>query len=221
MNSAEDTVCIDSLYRVLSKGYAAYAAEADTLAKREIAMLILVEVVKTLRMHPRFSTGDEYLPLRDLMFFLADLNRGRDHPWSAPVNFGGTNLTTTAQAELKVWIKAAFAVLRGSNFKPVEAYKRIAAGLAANGLRDRKGKSLELRRVQRWCLEPPDGDDLEFSQLLINAWTDYRDQKLALHALRDKHPVTDKHLAGEFVDHCWTLSRFRDPSISGGSKQTA
>src|SRR5262249_29136770 len=131
-----------------------YDTEPDLLLKRNKAGGMLGLVLSSLLELPAFKNDSVHLPLKDLMIFLSDLDRGRDHPWSAPVNFGGTNVTTTAQGELKTWVRAAFSVLSKNGFRPVEAYRRIASGLTDSGRSGRHGQPLRWQRVQAWCLEP-------------------------------------------------------------------
>lgn len=196
-----------------------YDAESDPLLKRNKAGGMLGLVISSLLELPAFKNDSVHLPLKDLMIFLSDLDRGRDHPWSAPVNFGGTNITNTAQGELKIWVRAVFAVLTKNGFKPVEAYRRIASGLTDSGRSGRKGAPVRWQRVQRWCLEAETQHDHRVNEKLLRWWTHFRSETAAINVVDDwGRPVGERELAGRFADRCWSLPHLRDRSISGGSE---
>ena len=143
----DPTDWVNRLYQAMAKRQAIYDAEPDQLLRRNKAGGMLGLVISSLMEMPAFKNDSVHLPLKDLMIFLSDLDRGRDHPWSAPFNFGGTNTTTTAQGELKVWVRAACGVLKENGFKPVEAYRHIASGLTKSGRVGRNGEPVQWRRV--------------------------------------------------------------------------
>jgi hypothetical protein len=91
----DPTDWVRRLNQEVSERWAIYEQDPDVLSKRKQAGMMLGQVVLYLRELPPFK-NDTLMPLKDLLIFLSDLDRGRDHPWSAPVNFGGTNVTTTA-----------------------------------------------------------------------------------------------------------------------------
>lgn len=215
----DPTDWVNRLYQAMAERQAIYEAESDTLLKRNKAGGMLGLVISSLLELPAFKNDSVHLPLKDLMIFLSDLDRGRDHPWSAPLNFGGTNITTTAQGELKTWVRAAFGVLTQSGFKPVEAYRRIANGLTDSGRSGRNGKPVRWQRVQAWCLEAEAPRDQHVKEMVQRWWTDFRaataSPKVVDHRGR---PVAEREIAGRFVDLCWSLPHLRDRSVSGGSE---
>ncbi len=211
----DPTDWINRLYGAMADRQAVYDAESDPLLKRNKAGGMLGLVISSLMELPAFRNSSVHLPLKDLMIFLSDLDRGRDHPWSAPVNFGGTNITTTAQGELKIWVRAAFGVLTSNGFKPVEAYRHLAAGLTKSGRSGRNGKPVRWQLVQSWCLERETKHDARIRQKLERWWSDFRTQTGAIHIVDDwGKPVAEKELAGRFADLCWTLPHLRDRSFS-------
>ena len=176
-------------------------------------------IISSLLELPAFRNDMVHLPLKDLMIFLSDLDRGRDHPWSAPVNFGGTNVTNTAQSELKIWVRAAYAVLRENGFKAVEGYRRIAVGLTENGRSGRKGEPVRWQLVQAWCLESPSPRDQQVKEKVQRWWADFRTQTAGIKIVDPLgKPVAEREIAGKFADLCWTLPHLRDRSVSGGSE---
>jgi hypothetical protein len=201
----------------MAERQAVYDAESDPLLKRNKAGGMLGLVLSSLLELPAFKNDGVHLPLKDLMIFLSDLDLGRDHPWSAPVNFGGTNITTTAQGELKIWVRAAFSVLRKNGFRPVEAYRHIASGLTASGRSGRKGAPVRWQRVQVWCLEPETPRDQSIREKVDRWWADFRAS--SVNVVDDwGNPVAERELAGEFAGSCWSLPHLRDRSVSGASE---
>lgn len=198
----------------------AYEAEPDPQLKRNKAGGMLGLLLTSLLELPAFKNDSVHLPLKDLMIFLSDLDRGRDHPWSSPVNFGGTNVTTTAQSELELWVRAAFSVLTQNDFKPVEAYRRIADGLTKAGRSGRNGKAVRWQRVQAWCLEPRTPQDERIGAKLQAWWIDFRSITSGIQVVDDWGKlVAEKDVAGRFSDLCWSLPHLRDRSVSGASEQ--
>lgn len=209
---------VNRLYEAMAERQAIYDTETDPLLKRNKAGGMLGLVILSLLELPAFKNDSVLYPLKDLLIFLSDLDRGRDHPWSAPVNFGGTNITTTAQGELKIWIRAAFAVLTANGFRTVEAYKRIADGLNKSGRRGRNGKLVRWQLVQRWCLEPESLHDHHVREKVERWWADFQDHTAAVRVVDDwDQPITEKETAGRFSDHCWSFPHLRDRSVSGGA----
>lgn len=215
----DPTDWVNRLYQAMAERQAAYDAESDPLLKRNKAGGLLGLVISSLLELPAFKNDSVHLPLKDLMIFLSDLDRGRDHPWSAPVNFGGTNITTTAQRELKIWVRAAFGVLRGNGFKPVEAYRRIASGLTDSGRSGRKGAPVRWQRVQAWCLEAETQSDARVKEKVERWWAEFRAETVPINVVDDwGRAVAEKEIAGKFADLCWSLPHLRDRSVSGASE---
>lgn len=215
----DPTDWVNRLYQAMAERQAAYDAESDPLLKRNKAGGLLGLVISSLLELPAFKNDSVHLPLKDLMIFLSDLDRGRDHPWSAPVNFGGTNITTTAQRELKIWVRAAFGVLRGNGFKPVEAYRRIASGLTDSGRSGRKGAPVRWQRVQAWCLEAETQSDARVKEKVERWWAEFQAETVPINVVDDwGRPVAEKEIAGKFADLCWSLPHLRDRSVSGASE---
>lgn len=210
------TEWVNRLYHELAERQAVYDAETDPLLKRNKAGGMLATLLGSLLELPAFKNESVHLPLKDLLIFLADLDRGRDHPWAAPVNFGGTNVTTASKSELKIWVRAAFHILTDSGFKPVEAYRHIADGLTASGRTGRKGNSVRWQQVQTWCLEQETKRDEVIRQKLQAWWSDYlTSQPLGVGA--GKNVQLKKQIAGHFANLCWSLPHLRDRSFSGES----
>ncbi len=215
----DPTEWVNRLYQSLAKRQADYEAETDTLIKRNKAAGMLGQVMRSLLELPALRNDSVHLPLKDLLIFLADLDLGRDHPWSAPVNFGGTNITTTAQAELKAWIRAAFTILREADFKPVEAYRRIADGLSRSGRTGRRGRPVRWQRVQTWCLEAEAPRDALVRERVMTWWAEFRAQHAEAQIVDGSgRPVPEREIAGRFADLCWSLPHLRDRSVSGVSE---
>jgi hypothetical protein len=215
----DPTDWVNQLYQAMAERQAVYDAECDPLLKRNKAGGMLGLVISSLLELPAFKNDSVHLPLKDLMIFLSDLDRGRDHPWSAPVNFGGTNITTTAQGELKRWVRAACGVLRENGFRAVEAYRRIASGLTDSGRSGRNGNPVRWQRVQAWCLEGESPRDQHVREKVQRWWTDFRTHTAAINIVDDQdRPVTEREIAGRFADRCWSLPHLRDQSVSGGSE---
>lgn len=215
----EPTDWVNRLYLAMAARQVVYDAENDALLKRNKAGAMLGLVLSSLLELPAFKNESVHLPLKDLMIFLSDLDRGRDHPWSAPVNFGGTNRTTTAQSELKTWVRAACCLLQDNGFKPVEAYRRIASGLTKSGRSGRKGKPVRWQRVQAWCLEDEAWRDHQVREKVERWWADVRAQTTSINVVDDwGRPVSVREIAGRFVDLCWSLPHLRDRSVSGASE---
>lgn len=207
----DPTAWAEELHHAMAIRQAIYDAEGDPLLKRNKAAAMLGLVLSSLMAFPNFKNDSVHLSLKDLLIFLADLDRGRDHPWAAPVNFGGTNITTSAQRELKIWVRAAFGVLANSGYKPVEGYRRIASGLTASGRTGRSGRPVRWQTVQTWCLEGETENDGMIRARLEQWWADFREQSATFNVV-DHHgqPVATRDIAGKFADMCWSLPHLRD-----------
>ena len=215
----DPTEWVNHLHGVLSERYAIYEQEHDLLLRRNKAAAMLGQVISSLLSLPPFKNDTAHLALKDLLIFLSDLDKGRDHPWSAPVNFGGTNITTTAQSELKIWVRAAYGVLKGNGFQPVEAYRRIASGLTTSGRTGRGGSAVRWQTVQTWCLESETSRDQQAREKLERWWVDFRAQDAGITVVDDwGRPVPEREIAGRFADLCWSMDHIRDRSFSGGSE---
>lgn len=215
----DPTDWVNRLYQAMAERQAAYDAESDLLGKRKKAGLMLGQVVSALMELPAFKNEMVHLPLKDLLIFLSDLDLGRDHPWAAPVNFGGTNITTTAQGELKIWVRAAFGVLTRNDFTPVEAYRRIAKGLTKSGRSGRNGGPVRWQLVQAWCRETETARDSWIREKVDRWWDDFRLETAEIKVVDDRGmAVPEKEIAGDFADLCWSLPHLRDRSISPPSE---
>lgn len=215
----DPTEWINRLHRSMADRHDAYEAESDPQLKRNKAGGMLGLVIGSLLELPAFKNDKVHLPLKDLLIFLSDLDRGRDHPWSAPQNFGGTNITTTAQGELKLWVRAAFAILTANGYKPVEAYRRIASGLTASGRSGRNGAAVRWQRVQTWCLEDETEQSIRVRARVSRWWEDFRTSTSTINIVNDwGQPVSEREIAGKFADLCWSLDHLRDRSFSGRSE---
>jgi len=113
-------------------------------------------------------------------------------------------------------------VLIKSGLKPVEAHRRIAAGLTASGRSDRKGEAVPYRLVGKWCREPEHARDRHVRERVQSWWSDFRADTAGMNIVdRQGKKVTDKEIAGLFADKCWLLAHLRDRSVSGVSEQTS
>lgn len=215
----DPTDWINSLYQEMSVRQSIYDQEVDPLLKRNKAGGMLGAVIAHLMALPAFKNDSVHLPLKDLMIFLSDLDRGRDHPWAAPVNFGGTNITTTSQAELKIWVRATYAILLGSGCKPVQAYRRIADGLTSSGRTGRNGKAVRWQTVQTWCRENCATHEEAIKEKLEKWWLDFRGETAIINVMYSQgKPVPEADKAGAFADLVWGLPHLRDQSFSGASE---
>src|SRR5215212_5245157 len=163
-----------SLHQELSECQTIYEQERDVMLKRKQAAAMLAWVVDFLMKFPPFRDDTVHLPLKDLLFFLSDLDRGRDHRWSAPFSVGGINVTTTAQNELKRWVRVANSVLTQNGFEPGEAARHIADGLTRSGRTGRGKHKVRWQTVQRWCREEETQLDREMREKVEQWWRDVR-----------------------------------------------
>lgn len=206
---------INSLYQAMAERQKVYEAETDILLRRNKSAAMLGLLISHLMELPAFKNDTVHLPLKDLLIFLSDLDIGRDHPWSSPVNFGGTNIANTAQRELKIWVRAAFGVLKQNGYKPVQAYRRIASGLTKSGRSGRGGKPVRWQLVQAWCRENESKRDHLIREKVERWWSDFRQQTGNLNSVDGSGKlVLERELAGTFADLCWSLPHLRDQSFS-------
>lgn len=146
------------LHEVIEGGAKAYRLETDISKRRGIAKLLLQFVVGKIQQIPFESDINIYGPLKDLVFFLEDLEKGRAHPWSIPTNFGGTNITTTADSEFRLWVKAIVQICLAQGLKPTPTYRLVARKLTESGRTGRKKNSdtgtlgpVAWQSVRRWA----------------------------------------------------------------------
>ncbi len=141
---------IAQLHERLTIRAANYEAETDILFRRNKAAGMLGEVMHALQILPPFGAGSAHLPIKDLLIFFADLDLGRSHPWAKPVNFGGTNATTTAQRELRQWAVAVVHVLWMAGHSLSEAYRVTARAMTDSKRSGKSGNPISWRSVQQW-----------------------------------------------------------------------
>ena len=70
---------VNRLYKQLAERQAVYDDEKDDVLKRNKAAAMLGVVLRSLMEFPAFKNSSVHLPLKDLMQFISDLERGRDH----------------------------------------------------------------------------------------------------------------------------------------------
>lgn len=201
----------DALHERMASVQKQYESEQSPLRRRTIAKGMLAEVMNFLLLHPRFRTSLVHLPLKDLLIFLSDLERGRKHPWSEPGFAFGTNIATSAQSELKLWVKAAYALLRRNGFEAVEAYRRLSKQLTETGRTGRSGANVRWQSVQQWCREPEAENQAPIQKRIDEAWEEFRRDYPSLTVLgRSNKPLSQKEVAGLFVDAFWQTPVLRD-----------
>ena len=126
----------------LTTQYDAYDKETDLLKKRSMTIPMLRQIVNALWELPPFQTSRFDLPLEDIIIFFYDLAQGRDHPWAKTLSVGGTNITSSSRAVLKVWVRICFDALQDRGFGRVEAYRHLSSGLTKSALRMSMAKLL-------------------------------------------------------------------------------
>ena len=151
----DPTAWIDDLYAVLEACNAVYIKEPDISLRRNKAAGILVEVLSALHALPPFANGSAHMALKDLQIFLQDLDYGRAHPWSRPNSCGGTNVTTTAEREVRQWAVALVHLVWMAGFRKTDAYKLVADTLTKSGRTGAKGEPVAWRSVQQWYIDVP------------------------------------------------------------------
>jgi hypothetical protein len=208
---SQDLDWFDALHDRMASAQKLYESEQAPLRRRRIAEGMLAEVLNYLLMHPRFSSSFVHLPLKDLLLFLSDLERGRKHPWSEPGFPFGTNIATSSQSKLKLWVKAAFALLKRNGFEPVEAYRRLSAGLTETGRTGRKGANVRWQSVQTWCREPESTNQALVQQRIDESWNEFQRQHSSLKVIDNSgRLLSQKEIAGLFVDAFWKTPILRD-----------
>lgn len=209
------------LYQQLAGRYEKYTEEEDVLLRRNKAGAMLGDVVSALMEFPPFKSDSVHMPLKDLLIFLADLDKGRDHPWTQVVGVGGTNISTTAKAELKSWVRVLYKLLIQNNFSPVEAYQHIASVLTNTGRTGRdRSEPVRWRLVQGWCREEGSNRDLIIQKRLDGWWEDWQRQVTGTapdRASPQEIEARDKALAAQIVTVCLDLPHLRDRFFSGVS----
>lgn len=166
----DPTDWINRLCSSLETRYEVYQQEPDILLRRNKAAAMLAQVLSSLHELPPFQTGHSHLPLKDLLIFLNDLDRGRSPAWAKPVNFGGTSATTTAETELRQWVSGVVQVLWFSGVGKTEAYKVVAEGLTKHGRVGKDGGPVPWRSVQQWCLNLGHPKDTMIGRRILDWW---------------------------------------------------
>jgi hypothetical protein len=201
---------IGRLHREMAERQAIYDLETDPLLQRNKAGAILGVVVERLMELPSFKSTAELLALKDLLIFLNDLDDGIAHPWSKPVNYGGTSAATTAEREIRRWVRAANRLLRDHGYETVEAYRHIARGLTTTGRKSRQGNPITWKLVRDWCQKAETPYDLPIRLKLERWWTQTRATSAEASAGTGLGKATsEKQTVGSFVDDCWRLSHLR------------
>ena len=202
------------LHEAMAAKQAIYEAENDPHKKRRIARAILAEITSFLLELSVFKDDSAHFPLKELIFALSDLDRGRAPALLAPSNSGGTNITDHAKSELKFWVRAVFNVLIQNGFKKKEAYERIANGLTKSGRSFRNGNSIRWRNVQSWCREDETQPYAAMRERVEQWWSDFYNQIAGIKVVDGSgKPVSKKEIAGAFADQCWELPNIRDRSF--------
>ncbi|OYW21982.1 MAG: hypothetical protein B7Z43_08730 [Sphingomonas sp. 12-62-6] len=148
----EGAAWAQELARRLQDRVATYEKASAAALRRKNAAHMLAEVVKGLEVVPGITPA-MLMPFKDLQIFVADLERGRRHPWSAPISVGGTNQESVAETELRIWTIIVAMVLIDAGFARKKAYQKIEAAAASTG------REMPWRTIQRWLLECERGSD--------------------------------------------------------------
>ena len=147
-----------------------YAQEPDPLLRRNKSNAMLGSILNALQMLPNVETSEALLPLKDLMIFLQDLDIGRQHPWARPVNFGGTNVTPTAEKEMRQWAVAFTHILWSTGMGKTEAYRIVANALTESGRGGKDNGPVRWRSVQQWYRNKSDPLDSVAGKRLADWW---------------------------------------------------
>ena len=161
---------INRLCASLEERYRVYQQEPDSLLRRNKAAAMLAQVLSSLHELPPFRDGHAHMPLKDLLIFLNDLDRGRAPPWAKPVNFGGTSVTTTAETELRLWVNGVVHVLWFTGMSRTDAYKVVANGLSKHGRKGKDGGPVPWRSVQQWCRNLGHPNTTMIGQRIMDWW---------------------------------------------------
>jgi hypothetical protein len=151
----DPTLWVNDLRTTLEARAAVYEQEPDALLRRNKAAGMLAELLSAIHSLPAFAYSSAHMPLKDLLIFLQDLDIGRAHAWSKPVNFGGTNVTPTAERELRNWAVGLVHILWLAGNCKSEAYRLVATTMTDSGRRGKNGGSVSWRSVQQWYLKTP------------------------------------------------------------------
>lgn len=207
---------IKRLCKGLEDRYEVYEQEPDVLLRRNKAAAMLGQVLSSLHELPPFHSGHAHMPLKDLLIFLNDLDRGRSPPWAKPVNFGGTSATTTAETELREWVNGVVWVLWSTGMMKTESYKVVAKGLSAHGRKGKDGGAVPWRSVQQWCRNLGHPKDTMIGRRIMDRWqvmpcthgflvTNCIESNLYHGNCRDAQSI-----ASSFANGIWDLPHLRD-----------
>ena len=185
-----------------------YSTLSDEQLKRNKAGAALGVIIEALAELPALQDLHLRLPLKDLLIFLNDLDNGRNHPWATPVNFGGTNLATTAQKELRVWVMIVFRLLSKEGMKTTAAYRHIAHGLSKQGRTNREGGPMRWQQVQNWCSEEFTPQHRLIQEKVNKLWSAY--QQAEVKKAHTHSQTTGLELVKRFSDELWRSKHFRD-----------
>jgi hypothetical protein len=179
----DPTEWLQSLAAELEPRAAKYHRETDTLDRRNIAAAMLGHVAGALARLPSFYDQGLHYPLKDIVIFFSDLEKGRLHPWRAPDNYGGTNSTTTAEGEMRLYAKGVVTALKAAGLGPVQAYKVVADALTDSGrqgaVRDNKLQSVSWRSVQTWFLSETPPKHAHLLDRVVAWWGDFEKMSAA------------------------------------------
>ncbi len=204
------------LCKALEERYAVYEQEPDALLRRNKAAAMLGQVLSSLHELPPFHNGHSHMPLKDLLIFLNDLDRGRSPPWAKPVNFGGTSAMTTAETELRQWVNGVVWVLWSTGMMKTESYKIVADGLSAHGRKGKDGGPVPWRSVQQWCRNLGHPKDTMIGKRIMDWWQvmpcthGYLVTNCVASNLYHGHCRDAQAIAASFANGIWDLPHLRD-----------
>lgn len=155
----DPTDWINGLTHDLTHRIAAYESETDADLKRNKAAGYIGCIAGHLGLLPAFRNNDLLMPIKDLLIFMHALEHGGSgHPWTKPVNYGGTNAETLAETEVRVWVVMGVWSLLEGGYSKNKAYKYLARAMTESG-RTSKGQPYSHRNIQRWWLAYENGTD--------------------------------------------------------------
>ena len=207
---------VNRLCASLEERYSVYQQEPDELLRRNKAAAMLAQVLSSLHELPPFHNGHAHMPLKDLLLFLNDLDRGRSPPWVKPVNFGGTSATTTAETELRQWVNGVVHVLWLTGMSRTHAYKSVAEGLSKHGRRGKDGGSVPWRSVQQWCRNLGHPSESMIGRRIMDWWQAMpcTHGYLVTNCETGEWNIAQCHdamaIAKNFADGIWELPHLRD-----------
>ncbi len=207
---------IQRLCASLEVRYGIYEREPDPILRRNKAASMLAEVLSFLHELPPIHNGHAHMPLKDLLQFLNDLDRGRAPAWAKPTNFGGTSALTTAESELRFWVHGVVHVIWSTGVRKTEAYKIVAEGLTTHGRRGKDGGAVPWRSVQQWCMKLGHPSETPVGRRILDWWqvmhcphgylvTNCDTGQWNFPQCRDAGA-----LARHFADGIWSLPHLRD-----------